>query len=184
MRTRRNISYRKHWKSLIERFGTLCFYCREEPSCCIDHVVPYSYSECNEIDNLVPCCTLCNVLASDKVFDSLEEKTGYILSKRKGYKNRRALCADCLLPYHYRVHSPSLLLCAECYDDEYDTELSNRRAWKDWINTLIIAGINPDAHRYARGRGRGKTLVHFITKWYERHLVFEDDPRNTPHASC
>jgi hypothetical protein len=44
------------------------------------------------------------------------------------------------MPYEYRFHSPSLLLCAGCYDLEYDTNWSSREKWQRWLETLRTAG--------------------------------------------
>lgn len=142
--------YRKRWRELVSNHGARCFYCRKEMATCIDHVVPYSYDHDNQIENLVPACTLCNLLASDKCFDSVEQKRQYILGQRAKRGNRQAICTDCLLPFAYRVHSPSLFLCAECYDLEYGTEYAQHPEWKLWLRQLREAGIPAEAHESLR----------------------------------
>lgn len=145
--SKRCVTYRKRWNELVENYGPRCFYCRREIATCIDHVIPYSYDQDNEIENLVPACTLCNALASNKHFSSAEEKRHYILQQRKSRGNKNAICTRCLLPFAYRIHSPSLLLCAECYDEEFGTKNAETREWKKWLIQLRAAGIPAEAHR-------------------------------------
>lgn len=76
---RRNQRYRKHWKELVSMYGSMCFWCREEPATCIDHCIPYSWDQNNDIDNLVPACITCNALAGSKMFESVEHKRQYIM---------------------------------------------------------------------------------------------------------
>ena len=139
-------SARYKWSEIIKYHGSICVYCREQPATTVDHVVPYSWDSDNNIDNLVPSCTLCNLIASNKVFECFEDKRTYILSRRKG-ESKRTICTDCLLPYAYLEHSPSLFLCPECYDFQYDTEYSKSPQWKNWLKTLELAGISPTIHR-------------------------------------
>lgn len=150
MEITRSMTYKKFWNDLAAMYGNLCFYCRKEIATSIDHVIPYSWDGDNSINNLVLACSLCNSLASDKMFDSVIQKQAYILKHREKYKNTRAICKDCLLPYTYRTHSPSLFLCAECYDLEYGTIFSYSPQWKKWLLQLSEAGIMAGAHRIAR----------------------------------
>jgi hypothetical protein len=147
MHTNRSVTYRKRWDELVSYYGSRCFYCHKEIATTIDHVVPYSLDRDNDIDNLVPACSLCNSLASDKIFEDAEQKRQYILGERAKRINQRAICINCLLPYAYHAHSPSLFLCAECYDEEYETKHSETREWKRWIRQLRAAGIPAEAHR-------------------------------------
>jgi hypothetical protein len=132
-------------------YGDTCYYCGE-PASCIDHIIPISYGGNNDIGNLVLSCSWCNLLAGSTVFDDLDDKFEYIRRQRmKKRKHRHAICSACLLPFEYRLASPSLFLCAECYDDnEGDTAYSQRRIWKDWIALLEEAGIPVEAHRTIR----------------------------------
>jgi len=149
-RPRRDRTYKNKFYELIEMYGRLCFYCREEISTSIDHIVPVSWIQNDGIDNIVPACALCNNIAGNKHFDDAEHKRQYILKRRASKRNRRCLCADCLLPYEYRVMSPSLFLCAECYDIEYGTDYSKKQAWKKWLVALADADISVAAHQRLR----------------------------------
>lgn len=144
-------TYRKHWPTLVKVYGQSCYYCGEFATC-IDHIIPISYGGGNNIDNLVLSCSLCNLIAGDKVFNDVDEKGDYIRLKRaKKQKITRAICTSCLMPYEYRVLSPSLFLCAECYDEnEGCCKYSWRRVWKQWIATLEQAGVPVEAHRVLR----------------------------------
>lgn len=150
MRIQRSRKYRKYWDELIDRYGRTCFYCRDEIAVVIDHVIPWDWDNDNSIENLVPACILCNSLASDKIFDDVERKRQYILGKRKNRNLRRAICIDCLLPYSYREHSPSLFLCAECYDKENHTKYSQTQKWNNWLMICQLAGVIVEAHREFR----------------------------------
>lgn len=144
----RSLRYHRHWNKLVELHGGLCFYCQEEIAVSIDHIIPQSWDHDDSIENLVPACMYCNSIASDKMFEDVEIKRQYILKHRR--RTRRAICTDCLLPFTYRYHSPSLFMCAICYDIEYETKYSKRARWQRWIDLLIEAGIYPDAHTETR----------------------------------
>ena len=180
---RRSYHYRKYWDELIATHGKTCFYCRDQIATCVDHIVPFSWDRDNDINNLVPACMFCNALAGNRHFDDVEHKTQYILSRRKYKRSRRAICIECLLPYAYRIHSPSLFLCAECYDEEYDTEFSERDEWQKWLRELREADIEPDAHRHAKAhvrigkKGMGKK------KFIKKMLYYYDQLEETRLAN-
>lgn len=134
-------AYWTKWRDLCTKYGDMCWYCGEEAATTIDHVIPHSYDTNSDIDNLRPACPLCNCLASDKMFPSAEEKRWYILDKlRHRHDLRHAFCTECGIAFAYRLHGPSLFLCPECYDLEYGTKLSQRRAWIEWVALHAEAG--------------------------------------------
>lgn len=47
----------------------------------VDHKMPFVYTQCDKIDNLVVSCSLCNLFKNGKVFDG-EEDVRYYLSKK------------------------------------------------------------------------------------------------------
>lgn len=171
----RNLSYRKRWGQLIDTYGYLCFYCRKSIATTIDHVVPYSWDEDNSIENLVPACALCNSIAGDKIFESVEHKRQYVLNRKNRKGNRQVLCTNCFLPYGYRTMSPSLFLCAECYDKEYGTTHANKRGWKKWLCELADAGILPEAHRYALAQTGIPIAAHSRRQFVYKLIEYYDD---------
>ena len=90
-------------RKVFERHGENCFYCGALATH-IDHVRPRWWLEMhglpeNELDNLVPACARCNLMAGGKVFDSVEEKRNWIrkmLPKREIVQQRQEMS-----PYHF-----------------------------------------------------------------------------------
>lgn len=77
---------KKTIRKLIEVFGQSCVYCYKDLSdqqYHIDHIVPLAFGGTNSITNLVISCPKCNLIASDKVFDTINDKRLYILSKKR-----------------------------------------------------------------------------------------------------
>jgi hypothetical protein len=163
MGNNRITAYWTKWKELTLRYGDMCFYCGEEAATSIDHVLPYSYAVVNSIENLRPACAMCNCIAGDKMFDSDTEKKWYILSKRnrRHDKNMRyCTCTECRAPYIYRMHSPSLFMCPECYDEEYGTHYATSKTWDSWLALLADAQMWIDIFRIYKGlRRRAGRLV-------------------------
>lgn len=150
MKYRRSAKYRSMWFSVLETYGVNCAYCHVVPATQIDHVIPVSYIENHTLANLRPSCSWCNLLAGSKVFETFEDKYEWMrlerLSKRR-FRNRRTICTTCRLPYQVPMHSPSIFLCSECYDYEYEKQTSKSRAWREWIDLLKTAEINVKCHR-------------------------------------
>lgn len=145
---RRGMSgYREIWAFLIDAYGERCVYCHRNISTQIDHVIPYSYSRYHGIDNLRPCCSWCNLLASDSVFENFEAKYAYVRQrvKAKGNQGSMLLCSVCLLPYYSALHR-SFVFCPRCYAKEYENPTPKNKPWRDWIDTLAAAGIRYRAH--------------------------------------
>jgi hypothetical protein len=64
---------------------TICVYCFDRWADSWDHVIPYSYiGDRLGKTNLVPACRRCNGLASNKMFDSLQEKREYVQNRIAG----------------------------------------------------------------------------------------------------
>jgi len=160
-------AYWSKWRDLTTIYGDMCFYCRMEAATTIDHVLPYSYAVNNELYNLRPACALCNCIAGDKIFETVEDKCAYILDRLKHRKDlRHAFCTECGIAFIYREQSPSLFLCPECYDlDQGKAFYSLTRMWRDWLRLHVKAGWSPDVYRRAgkmyrsNGRGSHKFLV-------------------------
>jgi hypothetical protein len=142
--------YWSKWRELTMTWGDMCFYCRVEAATTIDHVIPYSYAADDDIENLRPACPLCNSLASDKMFQSADEKRWYILGKlKRRHDLRHAFCTECGIAYIYREQSPSLFLCPECYDLDKGTNYAAMSSWCDWLKLHERAGWHPEIYRRA-----------------------------------
>lgn len=149
---RRSSSYRNKWETLCDIFGNICVYCHVMPATTIDHVMPVSYRECHDLDNLRPACFWCNVFAGSRKFDNFNDKYWWMQKHLSGKIQRkiivnRTTCATCWLPYQRPYHTQNMFLCPECYDLEYEAHLSDRTRWRDWLLVLEIARINVDGHR-------------------------------------
>jgi 5-methylcytosine-specific restriction endonuclease McrA len=64
-------------RKIMARDGRTCQYCGEKADC-IDHVFPVSKGGKNNEENLVACCTSCNLFVFDREFSSFEEKRNWI----------------------------------------------------------------------------------------------------------
>lgn len=90
-KNRRHISQGKRDEILGQTSGA-CFYCGYYADT-LDHIVPHSYIANDSESNLVPACALCNSIAYNKHFDSLQAKKEYILKERGSLKWRRRISA-------------------------------------------------------------------------------------------
>lgn len=68
-------------KIVLTRFDYTCVYCFAEAET-VDHVIPWSYRHDNSDDNLVAACWLCNLIAHNKMFDTLSQKQEYVIAKK------------------------------------------------------------------------------------------------------
>ena len=72
--------------------GTWCVYC-DGPVEAYDHFIPVSYAAYIDVKQkfkvLLPSCTSCNSTAGAKVFDSVETKRNYIISRRLKWKLKK-----------------------------------------------------------------------------------------------
>lgn len=66
---------------IMKRHNWTCVYCGSKAEH-IDHIIPVASSGTDDLDNLVASCVSCNLIAKDRLFDSLEEKKRFILSHR------------------------------------------------------------------------------------------------------
>ena len=73
------------WLKILRESDFMCVYCGGDANE-VDHIIPYVYSQNNKEENLIAACGTCNRLASDKVFESLIEKIGFV-QKRRADKN-------------------------------------------------------------------------------------------------
>ena len=107
--------------AILERDLYLCVYCGDIATC-VDHVIPWSWSQCDDPYNLVASCDACNLSASNMVFNSFNEKARYIRIKQSNMKHKHIhmlkhhCCAQCKKPY-FVTNKSSNILCEECYPE-------------------------------------------------------------------
>jgi hypothetical protein len=65
-------------RQVFERDDYTCRYCYA-PADQIDHIMPVSYLRDDSLENLVACCRLCNLLCSNKIFNSFNRKRAYLI---------------------------------------------------------------------------------------------------------
>lgn len=67
---------------ILQRDNGLCVYCTEDADE-VDHVIPWSFKHDDRDENLVAACWLCNQIASNKLFDTIQEKKNHILRRKR-----------------------------------------------------------------------------------------------------
>jgi len=83
-------------KKIIKEQNNTCPYCDKQfgyfylrkgktikSTIHIDHKIPFSFSQDNKKENCIACCSLCNSLKSDIIFDTFDELKEYLNEKRK-----------------------------------------------------------------------------------------------------
>ena len=105
---------------ILERDAFMCIYCGDDATG-VDHIVPRSWAHNDRDDNLVACCSLCNSLASNKMFDTLQAKATYIRAARRRRHRTPDLgpsvCVMCSKEFPPRDQQGSTIFyCAECMD--------------------------------------------------------------------
>jgi hypothetical protein len=95
-----------------------CVYCGDVATE-VDHVVPYSWDHCNDMDNLVGACRRCNSLASNKIFPDFDAKKEYILYKISHRRNKHkdlepSLCMKCGRSFIPHFRGSTVFLCKHC----------------------------------------------------------------------
>lgn len=169
---RRLSGYREIWVFLIKAYGERCVYCHKNISTQIDHVIPYSYCRYHGIENLRPACACCNLIASDKVFETFEAKYEYIKKERAKGKGTYSLlvCSNCLLPF-YSALGRSAFYCPRCNAREYEMPPPKSKAWRSWLDTLTKAGISYRAHFYLADKLESWGVFNIPTKDKVEHIV-------------
>lgn len=85
---------RYNYVKVYNRDSYTCQYCGYNPRTNklflplhIDHITPHSYGGGYKMDNLVVACATCNHIASNKVFNSFDDKKKYVLQTKytRGY---------------------------------------------------------------------------------------------------
>ena len=110
---------------ILERDCFICAYCDGEAEE-VDHVIPWSWSYCDDEYNLVASCSSCNAIANDLVFDGFIEKRLYIRRRIKNkyahtpLHKKLAECAWCHKPIKIVDRNATNLLCGECNQSQID----------------------------------------------------------------
>ena len=68
-------------EKILKKYDYTCVYCFCDADT-IDHIIPWSYIRCDNEENLVAACWICNLIATNKVFDSFYEKQKYVQDKK------------------------------------------------------------------------------------------------------
>lgn len=76
--------------SILREANFTCLYCGD-PANEVDHIFPHSYSLNDKEENLVASCSICNRIASDKVFDGFIAKQTYIREEREKKRWAKAI---------------------------------------------------------------------------------------------
>lgn len=107
-------------EAILERDSYVCVYCLGEADC-VDHVIPFCWSQCDSPDNLVSCCNECNQIAGSLIFDDFDLKSEYIRTIRNGKKWSRKLrrllrpkCNECGRYFRPLYRGATLFICYEC----------------------------------------------------------------------
>ena len=114
----------KNFARVMKRDEYLCRYCNDWADC-VDHILPHSYGGTNDDGSLVASCSFCNKAATDKVFDSFEEKREYLQQfiSLKIKRRSRKICIfpDCGEFFEYRKNGATAVLCQVCAerDDQW-----------------------------------------------------------------
>lgn len=86
----------------LVRDNYICVYCGSDATC-VDHVTPWSYSLDGSLKNLVASCNPCNLVASNFVFPTIQDKQAYILTER--LRRDRGFFLPDLIPYIEKTQS-------------------------------------------------------------------------------
>lgn len=120
---------------ILQRDLWICAYCGDDAEC-VDHVVPYSWSKCNDEYNLVASCNRCNLIASDKVFKDFNAKSKYIRERRAGKrihhdKIEYAICMTCNEPFSPRQNGSTAFICDKCSKFDQMTQEQRIEYWAE-----------------------------------------------------
>lgn len=139
-------------KKILERDGYVCAYCGGKADC-VDHVIPWAYSQSNSPSNLVASCTDCNAMVSDRVFPNIEGKRKFIQTLRaspkwqRRIKNRQGECFECGEIFFESAPGATQFLCPKCAANE------------PVAGTKLVFSTGVPVHRVA-AKGYVKPLIH------------------------
>lgn len=126
--------------NLQKQYHGYCAYCSVERATTIDHIIPVSYVENNDIANLAPCCLWCNLHASNKMFENFDEKKEYLQRLRLSKDHyTQTICTTCYLPYQIPHMSFRMFECPDCNKDLLTT--NQMKEWRKF-EKIVNWGID------------------------------------------
>lgn len=95
------LKYQEHRCLYCElRFGSTVYRCGKPCRLRVnwDHLIPYVYSQNNQVSNFAAACQICNHMKSSYIFQTLEEARIHVNAKRekKGYTTEAGTDLSCL----------------------------------------------------------------------------------------
>ena len=111
---------RKQKDTILDRDAHICYYCGGIATV-VDHIIPWNWAHNDNPDNLVASCALCNSIAGDKLFDTIEDKRKHILRARKHrhkqVKHGVFRCNQCGQEFIPCVNGATNFVCSACVED-------------------------------------------------------------------
>lgn len=119
---------------ILERDCWICAYCDGDATV-VDHVVPWSWSHCDDDYNLVASCERCNAVAGNMVFPDLTKKRVYLRKKIRGVRakppqSKIFYCIQCGAIFVPLRGGATNFLCGEC---NHEQEVQDREVRSDGI---------------------------------------------------
>lgn len=115
--TRRLTRFQKD--TILDRDAHICYYCGGEATV-VDHIIPWDWCHDDSPSNLVSACNLCNQIASDNLFESLDEKRKYIMKARKKRRKRFSegpfTCNQCGEVFVPCANNATNFVCSRCVE--------------------------------------------------------------------
>ena len=121
-------------RKILERDDYCCAYCFG-PADQVDHIIPLSYIRDESDENLVACCWLCNLLASDFVFHTLSQKREFIRKKRYNYIDNHVIPLWTRDEVDGMGRKMQLLIqkeCVVCDSDDHRKHVSYKLMQEGW----------------------------------------------------
>lgn len=103
---------------ILDEHNWVCQYCGAAASD-VDHIIPWTYGGSDDEDNLTASCHLCNMIASNKVFDTFTDKRAFIVEeRRKRSMPPPNLCIECGRPFYNGARGATRFMCSQCNHED------------------------------------------------------------------
>ena len=107
----------KQKQAILDRDAHICYYCGGAATV-VDHIIPWDWSHNDNPSNLIASCALCNLIAGDKLFDTIEDKRKHITrvrkNRRKAVKSGVFKCNQCGEVFVPCVNGATNFMCSAC----------------------------------------------------------------------